>query len=119
LVSVACRGAGAAASRRRFAPAIAALEIKVGSAAAGLVDAFRDAPVLCALRDPARLAGKCRLCEYVRECGGSRTRAWAFTGDWLAPDPACGYQPQPARGDSAPGAAAEAAPNRQAPARRW
>jgi MoaA/NifB/PqqE/SkfB family radical SAM enzyme len=99
-----------------------ALEIKVGSARhQDVVDAFRDAPLLCALRDPQRLGGKCRLCEYVAECGGSRTRAWCFTGDSLAPDPACGYQP-PARrgGDSAPERSRQEAarPDPQAPARR-
>jgi MoaA/NifB/PqqE/SkfB family radical SAM enzyme len=70
------------------------LRIKVGSARQqDVVDAFRDAPALGALRDPHRLGGKCRFCEYVAECGGSRARAWSFTGDFLAPDPACGYQP--------------------------
>jgi MoaA/NifB/PqqE/SkfB family radical SAM enzyme len=75
----------------RPSPALAAV---VGNARQeDVADAFRDAPVLCALRDPHRLAGKCRLCEYVMDCGGSRARAWSFTGDWLASDPACGYQP--------------------------
>ena len=71
------------------------LALAVGAVRQGdVADAFRDAPLLCALRDPARLGGKCRICEYVGECGGSRARAWSYTGDWLAPDPACGYQPQ-------------------------
>lgn len=72
----------------------AALALAVGSARQqDVADAFREAPVLCALRDPGQLSGKCRFCEYAGECGGSRARAWALTGDWLAPDPACGYQP--------------------------
>lgn len=58
-----------------------------------VVDLFRDAPVLCALRDPQRLKGKCRVCEFVYVCGGSRARAHAVTGDWLAPDPACSHGP--------------------------
>ena len=90
------------------------LAVVVGNARQqDVADAFRDAPVLCALRDPARLGGKCRRCEYVRECGGSRTRAWAFTGDWLAPDPACGYQPDgkvPAGTAMLPGTLAPGAP---------
>lgn len=70
-----------------------------------VTDAFRDSPLLCALRDPSRLGGKCRLCEYVAECGGSRTRAWALAGDLLAPDPACGYQPPGAVAEEAAGLA--------------
>lgn len=58
-----------------------------------VVDMFRDAPVMCALRDPSQLRGKCRLCEFVVQCGGSRARAWARIGDWLAPDPACAHRP--------------------------
>lgn len=72
----------------------AAVAVDVGSARQqDVADAFRDAPVLCALRDPGRLGGKCRWCEYLPECGGSRARAWSWSGDLLAPDPACGYQP--------------------------
>lgn len=54
-----------------------------------VVDLFRDAPVLCALRDPQRLKGACRVCEFVYVCGGSRARAHAATGDLMAPDPGC------------------------------
>ena len=41
---------------------------------------------------PAR-EGKCGRCEYVNICGGSRSRAYALTGDYLAEDPRCTYQP--------------------------
>ncbi|NJD09211.1 MAG: hypothetical protein FIB01_01815 [Gemmatimonadetes bacterium] len=73
----------------------AALALGVGDARQDdLVDAFRESPALGALRDPERLGGKCRFCEYAGTCGGSRARAWAFTGDALrAPDPAGGYLP--------------------------
>ena len=54
-----------------------------------VVDLFRDSPVLCALRDPQRLAGRCGVCDFAYLCGGSRARAHAVTGDWLAADPAC------------------------------
>ena len=54
-----------------------------------VVDLFRDSPVLCALRDSARLGGRCRVCDFAYVCGGSRARAHAATGDWLAADPAC------------------------------
>jgi MoaA/NifB/PqqE/SkfB family radical SAM enzyme len=38
--------------------------------------------------------GKCGRCEYVKICGGSRARAFALTGDYLAEDPRCVYQPK-------------------------
>ena len=46
-----------------------------------------------ALRDPDRLKGRCGRCEYRVVCGGSRARAYALTGDFLAEDPCCSYQP--------------------------
>jgi AdoMet-dependent heme synthase len=68
-----------------------------------LVAVYRDAPLFRALRDPARLGGRCGRCEYRERCGGSRARAWAMTGDALAEDPGCAWQPALA---AVPGAAA-------------
>jgi radical SAM protein with 4Fe4S-binding SPASM domain len=45
------------------------------------------------LRNKALLKGKCGLCEYRKICGGSRARAWAETGDYLAADPRCAHTP--------------------------
>lgn len=59
-----------------------------------IVHVYRNAPLFRELRDRARLKGKCRLCEYRDLCGGSRARAYALTGDWLAADPACAYRPE-------------------------
>ena len=53
---------------------------------------WRSAPAFDALRDP-RLGGRCGACEFSRVCGGCRCRAYATYGDYLAEDPACGYQP--------------------------
>lgn len=39
------------------------------------------------------LEGKCGLCEFRSICGGSRARAYAYTGDPFAEDPACLYIP--------------------------
>ena len=50
-------------------------------------------PVFADLRDPARLKGRCGVCEFKTLCGGCRCRAYAATGDYLAEDPACTYQP--------------------------
>lgn len=58
-----------------------------------IVEIYRDAPLLQALRDPAALGGKCGVCEFRDVCGGSRSRAYAATGDALAEDPSCLYQP--------------------------
>jgi AdoMet-dependent heme synthase len=53
---------------------------------------WRTAPVFDALRDP-KLGGRCGACEFSKVCGGCRCRAYATYGDFLAEDPACGYQP--------------------------
>ena len=53
---------------------------------------WREADVFRDLRDP-RLGGRCGVCEFSKICGGCRCRAYATHGDYLAEDPACGYQP--------------------------
>jgi radical SAM protein len=62
-----------------------------------LVAVYRDDPLFRALRDPAQLGGRCGRCEYRERCGGSRARAYAATGDPLAEDPGCAYEPLPGR----------------------
>jgi len=39
------------------------------------------------------LKGKCGLCEYNKFCGGCRARAFEATGDIMAQEPLCSYQP--------------------------
>ena len=58
-----------------------------------LADLYREAPLLRRLGDPAALGGKCGACEFRRLCGGSRARAFAFSGNPLAEDPLCVYRP--------------------------
>jgi radical SAM protein len=58
-----------------------------------LVTVYREDPLFVALRDPARLGGRCGRCEYRERCGGSRARAYAATGDPLAEDPGCAWPP--------------------------
>ncbi|HEX2955865.1 MAG TPA: radical SAM protein [Chitinispirillaceae bacterium] len=41
--------------------------------------------------------GKCGLCEYRRVCGGCRARALTITGDFLAAEPQCLYEPAVSR----------------------
>ena len=59
---------------------------------AGFDDLWRTAPAFEALREP-KLGGRCGACEFSKVCGGCRCRAYATHGDFLAEDPACGYQP--------------------------
>lgn len=58
-----------------------------------LVAVYREHPLMVALRDPARLGGRCGRCEWRERCGGSRARAYALHGDPLAEDPGCAYEP--------------------------
>lgn len=57
------------------------------------VSIYRDSTLFRQLRDPGALGGKCGRCEFREVCGGSRARAYALTGDHLAADPTCTYQP--------------------------
>lgn len=59
-----------------------------------LADIYRHHPVFKAIRNPDMLKGRCGICEFRHVCGGSRARAYTVTGDCLAEDPACNYQPQ-------------------------
>lgn len=58
-----------------------------------IVEIYRESPLFQALRNPDALGGKCGVCEFREVCGGSRSRAYAATGDALAEDPSCIYQP--------------------------
>ncbi len=59
-----------------------------------LAEIYGDSPLFRALRQTANLKGKCGVCEFREICGGSRARAYALTGDPLAPEPCCIYQPK-------------------------
>jgi radical SAM protein len=58
-----------------------------------LTEVYRESDLFRTLRDTSQRGGKCGLCEYQKVCGGSRSRAYAFTGDYLAADPRCVYEP--------------------------
>lgn len=62
-----------------------------------LLDFYRNSPVFQALRREDGFGGKCGYCEFRRLCGGSRARAYAMTGDYLASEPLCTYQPKRAQ----------------------
>jgi radical SAM protein len=59
-----------------------------------LVDIYRHSPLFRTLRNADNLHGKCGECEYRNLCGGSRSRSFALTGDYLAEDPRCVYRPK-------------------------
>ncbi len=58
-----------------------------------IADIYRNAPVFQSLHDSTQFHGRCGVCEYHALCGGSRARAYEATGDPLAEDPFCIYQP--------------------------
>ncbi len=57
---------------------------------------YRESAIFRSLREADRFRGRCGRCEYRWECGGSRARAYAASGDPLAEDPLCRYDPAPA-----------------------
>jgi radical SAM protein len=59
-----------------------------------LADIYKNAPLFKQLRDTSNLKGKCGVCGFREICGGSRSRAYALTGDPFAADPSCVYQPR-------------------------
>ena len=46
------------------------------------------------LRNFKAYKGRCGSCEYVNVCGGCRARAYAVSGDYMAEEPYCTYQPK-------------------------
>ena len=55
---------------------------------------WRDSEIFNKLRDFSSYKGKCGRCEYIRFCGGCRARAYEATGDFLAEEPLCSYEPK-------------------------
>ncbi|SHM52208.1 TIGR04053 family radical SAM/SPASM domain-containing protein [Gracilibacillus kekensis] len=71
------------------------LPIKVGNVKGqALPEIYRESPILKQLRDPDQYKGKCGVCEFRHVCGGSRSRAYAATGDYLESEPYCVYIPK-------------------------
>ena len=57
-------------------------------------EGVRKSEYYSSFRDRSLLKGKCGICEYREICGGCRNRAYAYTGDIYAADPACLYIPE-------------------------
>lgn len=55
---------------------------------------YRESPVFQRLRDLSQLEGKCGRCSFVHRCGGCRARAYGLTGNYMAEEPYCTYEPR-------------------------
>lgn len=58
-----------------------------------IVEVYRTSEIFTSLRVRSNLKGKCGVCNYRGFCGGSRSRAYAMTGDPLEAEPFCAYTP--------------------------
>lgn len=57
-------------------------------------DIWEKSEVFRNLRDYSKYGGKCGRCEFIKVCGGCRARAYEATGDYLAEEPLCLYDPR-------------------------
>ncbi|WP_415816478.1 TIGR04053 family radical SAM/SPASM domain-containing protein [Mesobacillus thioparans] len=62
---------------------------------------YRNSPIFKDLRNPDQYKGKCGVCEFRYVCGGSRSRTYAVTGDYMGSEPFCVYLPEAMRKNSA------------------
>ena len=70
------------------------LPIEIGDVRTGnLKDIYTSSTILKEMQDATKLKGRCGVCEFNNVCRGSRSRAYAVTGDYLSEDPSCIYQP--------------------------
>jgi len=60
---------------------------------ASFADIWNRSGIFLSLRNFDELKGKCGACEFKKVCGGCRARAYEATGDFLAEEPLCSYQP--------------------------
>ncbi|MFH1016885.1 MAG: TIGR04053 family radical SAM/SPASM domain-containing protein [Pseudomonadota bacterium] len=74
--------------------ALAAGNVRQGN----LAGVYRQSRLFQELRSAAILKGKCGICEYREICGGSRSRAYALTRDYLAEEPWCVFEPPTSAG---------------------
>lgn len=59
-------------------------------------DIWATSPIFTDLRDFKKYEGKCGRCQYISVCGGCRARAYETTGNYLAAEPLCLFQPEKA-----------------------
>ena len=54
---------------------------------------WADSAVFQNLRNTDGYGGKCGRCEFRKVCGGCRARAYEISGDYMAEEPYCIYEP--------------------------
>jgi radical SAM protein with 4Fe4S-binding SPASM domain len=59
-----------------------------------LYDVVDQSELFRRILDRERLGGKCGRCRYKRTCGGCRALAHFHTGDYMAEDPTCFFEPK-------------------------
>lgn len=62
-----------------------------------LPELYRESEVMCELREPDDFDGPCGSCPANGFCGGSRSRAYATTGNPTASDPLCPWNGESVR----------------------
>lgn len=74
------------------------LPIKAGNVRkTPLAEIYRESEIFKNLRNPDLYKGKCGVCEFNKVCGGSRSRAYSVTGDYMESEPYCVYIPKAMR----------------------
>ncbi|MCK8603262.1 heme b synthase [Desulfoferrobacter suflitae] len=61
---------------------------------------WEESAIFKDLRDFKKYQGKCGRCRYITVCGGCRARAYEATGNYLAPEPLCLFQPGSSASDT-------------------
>lgn len=70
-------------------------------------EVWQESEVFRNIRNLSLLKGKCGRCEFKKLCGGCRARAYETSGDYLAEEPYCIYQPKAQAARSPSGGAEE------------
>jgi radical SAM protein with 4Fe4S-binding SPASM domain len=72
------------------------LDVSAGNLVANGFDfaaVWTGSQLLKEIRDVSNYRGDCAICRYAGICGGCRARAYTMTGDYLAKDPVCDFEP--------------------------
>ncbi len=65
------------------------LDVRLGNALRDDLRELLNHPLYRAVGDSSQLRGRCGACPYREMCGGSRVKAYIYTGDLLGEDPTC------------------------------